>query len=250
MAVEFYSAFAGSRPIRLREATRVLADRSIRGQYGRALDEYEPLDADMIPGFGAMNDRQRYDAMIRLIAQWAPLRMMEGELLVGSATLKGAIDHIVPVYRAGEPVMSSVSHLTCGFDRLLREGLNAYETRIHHRLETADERQRPVLESFLNVCACIRVWHGRYMELLRTRLAQAGDEAERDYYRERIAVLEPVPFAPPKNFRQGLQALWFAFAFVRLCGNWPGLGRIDAMLGPLLERDLRLGVITLDEARE
>lgn len=57
MAVEFYSAFAGSRPIRLREATRVLADQSIRGQYGRALDEYEPLDADMIPGFGAMNDR-------------------------------------------------------------------------------------------------------------------------------------------------------------------------------------------------
>ena len=65
------------------------------------------------------------------------------------------------------------------------------------------------------------------------RLAQAGDEDERNYYRERLAVLEPVPFAPPENFRQGLQALWFAFAFVRLCGNWPGIGRIDAMLGPL-----------------
>lgn len=250
MAIEFYSAFAGSRPIRLCEATRSLADQAVRGRYGRELDGYEALDADRIPGFGTMNDRQRYDAMIRLIAERAPLRMMEGELLVGSATLKGAIDHIVPVYRAGKAVAGSVSHLTCGFDRLLREGLDAYETRIRERLASADEGQRPVLESFLNVCACIRIWHGRYMELLRMRLAQAGDEAERNYYRERLAVLEPVPFAPPENFRQGLQALWFAFAFVRLCGNWPGIGRIDAMLGPLLQKDLRLGLITLDEARE
>ena len=110
MAIEFYSAFAGSRPIRLCEATRRLADQAIRGRYGRELDRYESLDADRIPGFGSMNDRQRYDAMIRLIAEQAPLRMMEGELLVGSATLKGAIDHIVPVYQAGKAVISSVSH--------------------------------------------------------------------------------------------------------------------------------------------
>jgi len=38
--------------------------------------------------------------------------------------------------------------------------------------------------------------------------------------------------------------------FQRLCGNWSGLGRVDKMLGPFLEKDLQVGRITLDGARD
>lgn len=44
--------------------------------------------------------------------------------------------------------------------------------------------------------------------------------------------------------------MWMVFAFVRLCGNWPGFGRIDEILGPYLKKDLADGTITVDEARE
>ncbi len=47
-----------------------------------------------------------------------------------------------------------------------------------------------------------------------------------------------------------MQSLWLTFAFLRLTGNWPGIGRLDYLLGEYLERDLADGVITLDEARE
>jgi len=47
-----------------------------------------------------------------------------------------------------------------------------------------------------------------------------------------------------------VQALWFCFAFQRLCGNWSGIGRIDEMLGEFLTRDLTEGRLTLDDARE
>ena len=40
------------------------------------------------------------------------------------------------------------------------------------------------------------------------------------------------------------------YAFLRLMGDWSGIGRIDRMLGPYLKEDLRKGVLTLDEARE
>lgn len=49
---------------------------------------------------------------------------------------------------------------------------------------------------------------------------------------------------------ESLQSLWFTFAFIRLCGNWPGIGRLDVLLGPYLEADLAAGCLTLDEARE
>jgi formate C-acetyltransferase len=45
-------------------------------------------------------------------------------------------------------------------------------------------------------------------------------------------------------------ALWFMYAFQRLCGNWSGIGRIDEVLGPYLKKDLEEKRITLDEARE
>ena len=51
-------------------------------------------------------------------------------------------------------------------------------------------------------------------------------------------------------FYEAVQSIWFTFAFLRLCGNWPGIGRLDALLGGYLKRDLAEGRLTLAEARE
>ncbi len=59
-----------------------------------------------------------------------------------------------------------------------------------------------------------------------------------------------MPHKPAENFYQAVQSVWFTFAFLRLCGNWPGIGRLDELLGPYLEKDLASGAITLDRARE
>jgi formate C-acetyltransferase len=94
------------------------------------------------------------------------------------------------------------------------------------------------------------VWHGRYLALLKEKIKTAADDGELQYYTELYENLAPVPFNPPVNYRQAMQALWFLFAFTRLCGNWSGLGRIDVMVGAFLERDLMSGKITENEARE
>ena len=52
-------------------------------------------------------------------------------------------------------------------------------------------------------------------------------------------ILRNVPENAPGTFYEAVQSLWFMFAFQRLCGNWSGIGRIDQMLAPYLERDLR-----------
>ena len=68
---------------------------------------------------------------------------------------------------------------------------------------------------------------------------------------ERFAeLLLRVPLYPAKSFTEAVQSLWFGFAFLRLGGNWPGIGCIDRLLGPYLKRDLAEGKITMDEARE
>ncbi len=247
----FYSAFPGSRPVRTSENTRKFAWDSLHAVYGLQTCDTPALAADSVGDFEQMSAYDKYDAMIALIAEQAPLRLCPGELLCGSATLGNAVFHVIPVTYGGKNVMGSVSHLTCGFDRVLREGLDSYRKRIGDRLTGfCDENQKRFLQSLLNVCDAVKVWHGRYLALLAEKIKEAATDAEKLYYTDLYENLAPVPFSPPANYRQAMQALWFLFAFTRLCGNWPGLGRLDVMVGGLLEHDLETGAVTESEARE
>ncbi len=84
------------------------------------------------------------------------------------------------------------------------------------------------------------IWHRRYLNVLK-------DMPE---YEQNYKNLQRVPFEAPTSFYEAVQSIWFVFAFVRLCGNWPGIGRIDYLLGDYLKHDLESGVLTFDEARE
>lgn len=251
MAEIFYSTFPGTRPVRCSETTRQLAADALHGKHGAELLQSPCVYMDAVPGFTEMNTRQKYDAMILKIAQEAPLILRESELLVGSASLSDAICHMVPARFHGELVQTSVSHVTPDFDRLLERGLNDYVARVDRRMETADTtEERAFLASLQNVCRAIRIWHTRYLRLLEHRVVTAETPALAQHYRTLYENLSEVPFRAPRHFREAVQALWFTFAFFRLCGNWPGIGRIDKMLGSFLEADLRSGTLTLDEARE
>lgn len=107
-----------------------------------------------------------------------------------------------------------------------------------------------LLQAMLECLDAAEVWRARHIEELDRRAASTTDDRERDIYLRTRAALAHVPEHPARNFHEAVQSLWFAYGFQRLMGNWSGIGRIDAMLGPYLEDDLAAGAITLDEARE
>ena len=229
--MKFYTAINVERPIRLKEETRKFAYESMHGKYGDEAIKNYCVTLDHIEGFESLSEMEKYNVAIREIATKAPIRICEHELIHGSATLGLSISHTIPAIYKGKPLFPSISHLTAGFDRVVYEGIDSYEERIHKRLE--DERltgrQREFLRSLLNVIESMRIWHKRYKEKVD---------------------ISDVPFKPALNFKEAVQSLWFSFAFMRLCGDWPGIGRIDKILGSYLKQDLDKGDITIDEARE
>ena len=234
--IHFGSA-ACERPVRLSEETRRFAWESLNGKYGRELiaSDHLTMSRDEARGLSAY---QLYDRLIARIAREAPVRVIPGEMLAGSATLKAASRHIIPVlYEDGATIMESVSHTTLGFDRVLREGIDRYEARIRARLSGGcAEEEREFLMSLLHVIEAMHVWHERTMQAIE-------DPDERE-------ALRNVPFQPARSFREGLQSLWFTFAFTRLMGYWPGIGKVDRMLEDLYQADLAGGTLTEDQARE
>jgi formate C-acetyltransferase len=235
---------------RLSAATHDLARRALSGEWGRGLVDVK-IDIERYVDPASVGYELLLAHAALAVATEAPLRIVPGERLVGAATLRRSTWHAVPVYRAGDTRWSSVSHTTLGFDRALRVGLGGLRSKVERRLSRGhlDAKGDETLRAMRLCLDAMALWHRRYMELLAERIA-ASDGDERRGYEALATNFHDVPERPPRSFREAVQALWFLFAFHRLCGNWPGLGRIDKMLGPYLAADLASGAITLDEARE
>ena len=232
-------------PQRLSAQTRRLAERGLSGEFGQSLQNADSALRQQLPPDG-ISSEMRYALAVGLIAKSAPLRILPEERIVGAATYREAAHHVVPILG-----ISSTSHLTPGFDRVLSLGHRGLRASVEARLARGglDGKGLDLLKGMRSCLDSAQLWHGRYIEALE-RLGAESSGAQQAHYQRVLQNARNVPEQPPTTFYEAVQSLWFSFAFQRLCGNWPGIGRIDQMLGPYLVKDLRDGVIDLDEARE
>ena len=237
-----FFAVNGKRPIRLSDETRKFAFDSLNHKYGLETWSTPAVLMDGYKGFENLTSLEKYDAAIEQISKMAPIRICNGEKISGSATLGMAISHNIPATFGGNPVFSSsISHLTIDFETVLKKGVNYIQKQAEDALKKYKGTEKePFIQSCLHCLWCMRIWHERYLEELKNK----------SEYRANYENLQNVPFEPANNFYEAVQSIWFTFAFVRLCGNWPGIGRIDWLLGDYLEKDLADATLTLDEARE
>ena len=239
--MEFFTVNREKRPVRLCEATRKFAWDSLNHVYGTDTAKNPGVNMDDIEGFSELSPIDKYDLAIRRIAEEAPVRICPDEKISGAATLGIAIDHRLPYMLNGKADVSSVSHLTIDFETVLKRGIDGILDDVQTSLEKHTEPGKiRFLESCLSVIESMKIWHGRYLDALK----------DKEGYGKNYENLCRVPFEPARNFYEAVQSVWFTFAFVRLCGNWPGIGRIDYLLGDYLKADLASGALTLDEARE
>lgn len=236
----FPTASHTPRPKRLSKETRAWAWESMHGKYGDDAMAHPFVTVDHIDGFDQKSKLEQYDLAVRLIAQESPIRITEQEKISGAATLGQGIIHWLPFTYQGERVIYAVSHLTIDFFHVLSEGIDGYSRRIVQKLQEPglEQDQIDFLHSLEHTIESLRIWHGRYLDATR--------EIRPEIYRN----LCQVPFGPARNFYEAVQSIWFIFAFVRLYGNFPGIGRLDQMLGGYLQKDLADGTLTLPQARE
>lgn len=232
-------------PVRhLSEGTRQLAALALSGAHGRTM-EYANFEIDPRFYLSQPTPNQICAEAVRLIGAKAPLRILPGEMVIGSASLKAGMEHRVPLTN-----FSSVSHTTIGFEKALRLGYSGLRREVEERLALGvDAEGHDLLEAMLVCIDAAREWNRRHVELL-AKLAGESLGDVKSNYEEALATLRNVPKNPPRDFREALQALWSFWCFQRLCGNWSGIGRFDKMLGPFLEKDLAAGRLTLGDARE
>ena len=236
--MEFFTVNTQPRPVTLSEETRQFAWDSLHYRYGLDTMKTPRVTLPSVPGDDPLDG---YDAGIRMIAEQAPVRICEGEKISGAATLGDAIGHILPFREEGKERISAVSHLTADFESVLKRGIDAIRRDVSESLRThSDKKELRFLQSCVSCLDSFDIWHRRYLDALK-------DLPE---YRRNYEALLRVPHLPAESFYEAVQSIWFTFAFLRVCGNWPGIGRLDRMLGSYYENDVRKGVLTREEAKE
>ena len=241
--MEFYTQFSEKRPVRLCQSTRSFACDSLNYKYGLETEKNHAVTLDHIEKsfFEEMSLLEKQDAALREIALKAPIRICDGELISGAATLGLAIEHRIPATYGSSPICSSVSHLTIDFESVITYGVDHLKKKAFAALERYKGTDREAFSaSCVSALECFDIWHARYLEALK----------DKEGYSDNYNNLLNVPHNPPNSFYEAVQSIWFVFAFTRLCGNWPGIGRIDKLLGDFLDRDLKNGRITIERARE
>lgn len=235
----FPTASSVKRPIRLSAKIRKWAWESLQGKYGTEAMETPYLNV-VDPSFEELTPIEKYDFLLEKIAREAPIRICEEELVSGSATLGAAIWHRVPAFYKNKFVFSSISHLTTDYETTLDKGIDFYSEKIEERLKdgTLSDKQKKFLFSLRNVIKCLKIYHLRYLAAVK--------DLKPDIYEN----LLQVPFQPARTFHEAVQSIWFIFSFLRLTGNFPGIGRIDKMLGKYYENDVKKGLLTKEKARE
>lgn len=241
--MEFYTSSKYKRPVRLCEKTRQFAYESLNHKYGLEIDKTPYVDVSCIKNYAELPRLERYNIGLHEIVTKAPIRICDGELVSGSATLADVKNHCFPVMYEGRSKCpyDAVSHITPDYSEALKIGINGIRKKAEESL--AKQTEPPKIEfvkSCIHAIDCMEIWHERYLKEL----------AKRPGYEKNLENLKRVPFEPARNFYEAVQSIWFCFAYMRLTGAWPGIGRIDVLLGDYLKNDLKSGVLTIDEARE
>ena len=224
---------------KLSDETLELARKYLTTSYSR--DTIVDADFTFAPS-PDLSAHRNYAANIRMIAEKAPLRLASDERLFGSAPFIEAPRHKTPGHW-----FEGTSHTTAGFDRVLKRGLKGLEEDIGKSMETSHtDDELDFLQACLECIDAMRIWLERY----RVELQKQLQARPNPFFERMLRALKTIPENAPTDFFEAVQSLQCFYVFLRLCGVWSGLGRLDQILWPYLEKDLADGITTLDDARE
>ncbi len=140
-------------------------------------------------------------------------------------------------------------HLVPGYERALKIGWKGITAEIQAQLDALDSADGPKaaqLRAMLTAASLPRELAAKYADKCAELAAGEQDPQRKAELQQMAANLMRVPWEPPQNFWEALQALWLTHMLVMSDENYPGpgvsFGRIDQYLLPYWEASLAAGV--------
>lgn len=146
-------------------------------------------------------------------------------------------------------------HLIPDYPRALKMGLRGMVDYFEElKAEAKNAEHKDFIDALIICCEGARELAERYAREARRLTFECDDPGRKVELEEIARICEKVPWEPPENFHEALQALWFIHMLVMVQESYPGPGlspgRIDQYLFPYYEKDIAEGRLTREQAKE
>ena len=153
---------------------------------------------------------------------------------------------------------TDLNHSIRAYEKVLRLGFDGIRAEVEQELhalsltDPATPHHRANLQAWLQLCNAAQTLGVRHAERARELAAHSLDPVERLEWQTIADVCEHVPAQPARTFREAVQSLWFAHMITVWEDNVNanGIGRIDQMLWPYLQQDIRERRLNWHQAAE
>ncbi len=150
------------------------------------------------------------------------------------------------------------AHLSVNYQKLLKEGLEGYETRVKELLNSLDLTkpdaidQRIFYKAVLTVIEGVHTFANRYSLLAKEMSEKETDLNRKKELLEISDICSRVPYYPANSFKEAVQSVWFIQLILQIESNGHSLsyGRFDQYMYPYYKKDVEEGKITDDEVLE
>nr|WP_272942728.1 glycyl radical enzyme domain-containing protein [Methanobacterium formicicum] len=141
-----------------------------------------------------------------------------------------------------------LGNTTINYQNILNKGLIGIKTDIKNNIDlnVKDKSKISYLKSlnqFVETIDALRIKYLNFLKVTQTKTPHKNIE-------DLISIFSNVPLNPPDNFKEAIQSLLFINSIIWANGHsLVGLGRLDQILYPFLEKDLNDDKITEEEAK-
>ncbi len=150
------------------------------------------------------------------------------------------------------------AHLAVNYQRVLKEGLVGYETRVKKLLEELDLAdpdaidKRVFYKAVLTVIEGVHTFADRYSKLAKEMSEKETDPSRKEELLEISDICSKVPYEPASSFKEAIQSVWFIQLILQIESNGHSLsyGRFDQYMYPYYKKDHDENKITDEEVLE
>ncbi len=176
----------------------------------------------------------------------------------GMALLPEEVLDVLPSLGMEGKLNAGDAHLAVNYKKILREGLEGYETRVktlkaHLDLTDPDSIDKNIFyKAVLIVLDAVKNFALRYSKLAAELAEKEADVKRKSELEEISKICAKVPYHPAETFREAVQSVWFIHVILQIESNGHSLsyGRFDQYMYRYYKKDIAEGKISEDEALE
>ena len=238
----------------------------------RALAERVEFPDDM---FNRSIAERRAFFFNRVIADHLPVKILEGELIVGShfntALSKTLTKREAKEWARGQDKFYKELALRCetgefnygaipghfvpNYNKVLERGFSGIQQELRDlKGRTTDTNHRAWLNALIDSCHAPRLLAERYSNEAKRLAENEADPKRKEELLEISRICAKVPWEPAGTFWEAVQSLWIMHIMVIAAESYPGAGvspgRIDQYLYPYYRSDIESGAVARGFAKE